>query len=118
MKKKPKLPASGNQFDDAPTVREYDDRRILSQICDWWDKDERVSLVAFALRDDHEGGATAKTMITTSPHHGLEILYQVAKHITCNCGHPDCHITKTAAAVVATIELQMVSARGEKVALH
>ena len=100
------------------TVRNESDRRLLSLLCDWWDRDEQVSLVAFAIKDD-EGpgdGATARSVILTSPHHGIEIVYRVAKVIKCDCDDPGCHITKSAEAVIAVIELQVEEARSGKAA--
>jgi hypothetical protein len=101
------------------TVRDERQRGILSRICGWWDSDPKVSLVVWAMCDDEDRvGVNVQSMIDTKAHHGVEIIYQLAKQVRCNCGKPECHITRTAEAVVAVIELQMVSARGEKVALH
>ena len=101
------------------TIRDQRDRNTLSAACEWWDNDKEVSLVAFAIRDnDHDDDARTKALVIVKPHHGIEIIYQVAKLIECKCGEPDCHINKCAAAVMAVLEMQKAELDGKKAALN
>lgn len=115
MAKKPKprpVPVAGSP---EPSDRAYADRERLSQICKMWDSDKTVSLVCYAMRDEPNGDIYGRALVMTDPHHGLEIIYRLAKAIVCPCGHPECHVTQFAQSLVAVMDQQRAKFEGNYV---